>query len=82
MAQIIAANGKETRLWCDRCGTLVMGKRCACGAEPHSFEINSPGDIRPCMGEGVDLVLSLFRETFGTDAPLRGKMIFLNNIPG
>lgn len=82
MAQIIAANGKETRLWCDRCGTLILGKRCACGAEPRSFEINSPGDIRPCMGEGVDLVLSLFRETFGTDAPLRGKMIFLNKIPG
>ena len=82
MAQIIAANGKETRLWCDRCGTLVLGKRCACGSEPRSFEINSPGDIRPCMGEGVDLVLSLFRETFGTDAPLRGKMIFLNKIPG
>ena len=82
MAQIIAANGKETRLWCDRCGTLVLGKRCACGSEPRSFEINSPGDIRPCMGEGVDLVLSLFRETFGTDVPLRGKMIFLNKIPG
>ena len=31
---------------------------------------------------GVDLVLSLFRETFGTDAPLRGKMIFLNKVPG
>ena len=82
MAQTLAANGKETRLWCDRCGTLVLGKRCACGNQPHSFEINSPGDIRPCMGEGVDLILSLFRETFGTDAPLRGKMIFLNKIPG
>jgi len=82
MVQPNAANGKETRLWCDRCGTLVLGKRCACGSEPRSFEINSPGDIRPCMGEGVDLILSLFRETFGTDAPLRGKMIFLNKIPG
>ena len=82
MAQTLAANGKETRLWCDRCGTLVLGKRCACGSEPRSFEINSPGDIRPCMGEGVDLILSLFRETFGTDAPLKGKMIFLNKIPG
>ena len=82
MAQTLAANGKETRLWCDRCGTLVLGRRCACGNEPRSFEINSPGDIRPCMGEGVDLVLSLFRETFGTDGPLRGKMIFLNKIPG
>ena len=61
---------------------MVLGKRCACGSEPRSFEINSPGDIRPCMGEGVDLVLSLFRETFGTDGPLRGKMIFLNKVPG
>ena len=82
MAQTLAANGKETRLWCDRCGTLVLGRRCACGNEPRSFEINSPGDIRPCMGEGVDLILSLFKESFGTDAPLRGKMIFLNKIPG
>ena len=82
MAQTLAANGKETRLWCDRCGTLVLGRRCACGSEPRSFEINSPGDIRPCMGEGVELILSLFRETFGTDAPLKGKMIFLNKIPG
>ena len=82
MVQPNAANGKETRLWCDRCGTLVLGKRCSCGSEPRSFEINSPGDIRPCMGEGVDLILLLFRETFGTDEPLRGKMIFLNKIPG
>ena len=82
MAQPNAANGKEVRHWCDRCGTLVLGRRCACGAEPRSFEINSPGDIRPCMGEGVDLILSLFRETFGTDQPLRGRMIFLNKIPG
>ena len=82
MAQTNAANGKETRLWCDRCGTLVLGKRCACGSEPRIFEINSPGDIRPCMGEGIDLILSLFRETFGTDEPLRNKMIFLNKIPG
>ena len=82
MAQPNAANGKERCLWCDRCGTLVLGKGCACGSEPRGFEINSPGDIRPCMGEGVDLVLSLFRGTFGTDEPLRGKMIFLNKIPG
>ena len=82
MAQPNAANGKETRLWCDRCGTLVLGKGCACGSEPREFEINSPGDIRPCMGEGIDLVLSLFRETFGTDGPLKGKMIFLNKVPG
>ena len=82
MAQTLAANGKESRLWCDHCGTLVLGRRCACGNEPRPFEINSPGDIRPCMADGIDLVLSLFRETFGTDAPLRGKMMFLNKVPG
>ena len=82
MAQTLATNGKEACMWCDRCGTLVLGKRCVCGSQPRSFKINSPGDIRPCMGEGVDLILSLFRETFGTDAPLKGKMIFLNKIPG
>ncbi len=76
------SHGKERRLWCDGCGTLVLGKRCACGRTPREFEINSPGDIRPCMGEGVDLILRMFERTFGTCEPLIGKMIFLNKVPG
>ncbi len=76
------SHGKERCLWCDGCGTLVLGKRCACGCTPREFEINSPGDIRPCMGEGVDLILGMFERTFGTCEPLIGKMIFLNKVPG
>ncbi len=76
------SHGKERCLWCDGCGTLVLGKRCACGCTPREFEINSPGDIRPCMGEGVDLILGMFERTFGTSEPLIGKMIFLNKVPG
>src|SRR5574344_117637 len=76
------SHGKERCLWCDGCGTLVLGKRCACGDMPREFEINSPGDIRPCMGEGVDLILGMFERTFGTCEPLRNKRIFLNKVPG
>lgn len=76
------AHGKEKYLWCDVCGTLILGKKCDCGAEVREFEINSPGDIRPCMGDGVDLVLSLFKENFGTSEPLDRKAIFLNKVPG
>ncbi len=77
------AHGKEDCRWCDGCGTLVLGDACSmCGSEGRGFRINSPGDIRPCMGDSVDMILSLFREAFGTDAPLRGRMMFLNKVPG
>ena len=83
MAQKNAAHGKETCRWCDRCGTLLLGDSCSsCGSDGREFEVNSPGDIRPCMGDSADLVLRLFRQEFGTDAPLRGKAIFLNKVPG
>ena len=82
MASGNVSHGKERCLWCDGCGTLILGKRCACGGTPREFEINSPGDIRPCMGEGVDLILRMFERTFGTCEPLIGKMIFLNKVPG
>ena len=77
------ANGKETCRWCDSCGTLLLGDSCSvCGSPGREFEVNSPGDIRPCMGESVDLVLSLFREAFGTSGPLDGRSMFLNKVPG
>ena len=77
------AHGKEELRWCDACGTLLLGDSCSvCGSEGRQFRINSPGDIRPCMGDSVDMVLALFREAFGTDAPLRGRAMFLNKIPG
>lgn len=77
------AHGKEYLRWCDACGTLLLGDSCsACGSEGREFRVNSPGDIRPCMGDSIGIVLSLFRDAFGTDSPLRGKALFLNKIPG
>ena len=78
-----AAHGKELLRWCDSCGTLLLGDSCSsCGSPGREFRVNSPGDVRPCMGDSVGVVLSLFREAFGTDAPLRGRSIFLNKVPG
>ncbi len=77
------AHGKEVCRWCDGCGTLLLGELCsACGSAGREFKINSPGDVRPCMGDSIELVLGLFREAFGTDAPLRGRSIWLNKVPG
>ena len=77
------ANGKEVRRWCDRCGTLLLGNKCSrCGSEGREFEINSPGDIRPCMGESIGILEDLFIESFGTAQPVKGKSVFFNKIPG
>ncbi|AGI48269.1 3'-phosphoadenosine 5'-phosphosulfate sulfotransferase (PAPS reductase)/FAD synthetase-related enzyme [Thermoplasmatales archaeon BRNA1] len=77
------ANGKEECRWCDTCGTLLLGERCArCGKEGRIFEINSPGDIRPCMGESVGILEDLLREAFGTSSPIEGKNVFFNKVPG
>ncbi len=78
-----AAHGKEYLKWCDGCGTLLLGESCSvCDQPGREFRVNSPGDIRPCMGDTVDIVLGLFRDAFGTDSPLRGRSIFLNKVPG
>ncbi len=83
MSQRNVANGKVPAAWCDSCGTILLGDRCSvCGSSGREFEINSPGDVRPCMGDSVDMVLGLFSEAFGTDSPLRGKAMFLNKVPG
>lgn len=82
MARVNAAHGKTAFGWCDSCGTLVLGHACGCGAPVREFEVNSPGDIRPCIGDGMDTVLSLFEREFGTSAPLKGKSVFLNKVPG
>ncbi len=77
------SHGKEEMRWCDRCGTLILGKLCSgCDDEPRTFEVNSPGDIRPAMAGGDALVQSLFERHFGSDEPLRGKAIFLNKVAG
>ncbi len=83
MVQKNIAHGKEVCRWCDTCGSLILGECCSrCGSEGREFEINSPGDIRPCMGDSIGLVLSLFRDAFGTDSPLKGRMMFFNKVPG
>ncbi|MCQ2084715.1 MAG: phosphoadenosine phosphosulfate reductase family protein [archaeon] len=77
------ANGKETCRWCDTCGTLLLGRRCSkCGSEGREFEINSPGDIRPCMGDSVKILEDLLTEAFGTASPIVGKSVFFNKVPG
>ena len=82
MAQNIA-HGKIEERWCDHCGTLILGKRCStCGSEGRAFEINSPGDIRPCMGDSIEAVNKLFEDAFGTFEPIRNRMMFFNKIPG
>ncbi|MBE6519036.1 MAG: reductase [Thermoplasmata archaeon] len=83
MVQKNIAHGKEVRRWCDGCGTLILGESCSsCGSQGREFEINSPGDIRPCMGDSIPMVLSLFKDAFGTSTPLEGKAIFFNKVPG
>ena len=82
MAQNIA-HGKVSKRWCDSCGTLILGRKCSyCGSEGREFEINSPGDIRPCFGDSIDVVLGLFEKNFGTSSLLKDRMMFFNKIPG
>lgn len=77
------AHGKTIMKWCDVCGTLILGKGCdVCGSSGRMFEINSPGDIRPCMGDSIDVVKELFKTAFGTAEPLEGRMLFFNKISG
>lgn len=77
------ANGKETRYWCDACGTLLLDRGCSrCGGTGRGFEINSPGDVRPCMGDSADIVGSLLEKAFGTSEPVRGRLLFFNKVPG
>ena len=77
------AHGKTEMIWCDGCGTLILGEKCsACGSAGRPFVINSPGDIRPCMGDSIEIVKDLFKSSFGTDDPISGRMMFFNKISG
>lgn len=61
----------------------MLSEKCyICGSKGREFVINNPGDIRPCMGDSVDMILSLFKNAFGTSSPINGKAIFFNKIAG
>jgi len=76
-------HGKVAFGWCDGCGTLILGEECAaCGSEPRRFRVSAPGDIRPCFGEGVEVVRSIFERYLGHSSFLSGRLVFLNKIAG
>ena len=83
MNQRNVSHGKVKQRWCDTCGTLIMGSSCSsCSSQPREFEINSPGDIRPCMRDGHKALTSLFRKNFNSSYPVDKKLVFLNKVPG
>lgn len=83
MSRTNVSHGKRSYAWCDACGTLLLGGSCSrCGKAGRRFEVNSPGDIRPCMGESNVILRDLFTEAFGTFAPFEGRALFFNKIPG
>jgi phosphoadenosine phosphosulfate reductase len=76
-------HGKAEFHWCDRCGTLLLGKSCdACGSEGRPFPVSFPGDIRPALGRSYELVVSLFDRYFGAGDVIEGRPIFLNKVAG
>jgi phosphoadenosine phosphosulfate reductase len=77
------SHGKEKKKWCDGCGTLILGDRCSsCNSGTREFEVNSPGDIRPCMEDGHRTLRSLFKKNFGTSSVIEERLVFFNKIPG
>lgn len=76
-------HGKEVLKWCDDCETLLLGSNCSiCGSDGREFEVNSPGDIRPCMEGTRNVLIELFQEKFDTDYPFRYTQSFLNKVAG
>ncbi len=83
MSRTNISHGKESSYWCDSCGTLILGRSCSeCKARGRRFEINSPGDIRPCFSEAHEILAELFRDTFGTSEIIDNKAVFFNKVPG
>ncbi|MCL2712151.1 MAG: phosphoadenosine phosphosulfate reductase family protein [Methanomassiliicoccaceae archaeon] len=77
------SHGKTIKRWCDSCGTLILGTKCSiCHSVPKEFEINSPGDIRPCMDAGYSTLVCLFQKNFGSSSIIDRRMVFFNKIPG
>ncbi|QLH75215.1 MAG: phosphoadenosine phosphosulfate reductase family protein [Methanomassiliicoccales archaeon] len=76
-------HGKAMFHWCDVCNTLLLEDTCSkCRTKGREFLVSLPGDIRPALRRGHEVVSSLFMHHFGTDHFLRGKLIFLNKIAG
>ncbi len=76
-------HGKATFHWCDTCGTLLLSPSCgACRRAGRPFDVSLPGDIRPAMRHGKEVVDELFERHFGNAAGIEGRMVFLNKVAG
>ncbi|MFA5314149.1 MAG: reductase, partial [Methanomassiliicoccales archaeon] len=76
-------HGKTLFHWCDTCNTLLLSPTCSkCKTKGRELSLSLPGDIRPALRRGHEVVSSLFFKHFGTDYFLKGKVIFLNKVAG
>src|SRR5512137_2929546 len=76
-------HGKVQFKWCDNCGTLILGDKCdECEGLGRAFLVSSPGDLRPAMKKGVDLVAHLLERHFQASSVVRNKLIFFNKVAG
>ncbi|MFA5314296.1 MAG: phosphoadenosine phosphosulfate reductase family protein, partial [Methanomassiliicoccales archaeon] len=76
-------HGKTLFHWCDTCNTLLLSPMCSkCKVKGRELSLSLPGDIRPALRRGHEVVSSLFFKHFGTDYFLKGKVIFLNKVAG
>ncbi len=76
-------HGKVQFKWCDNCGTLLLGDKCdECEGLGRAFLVSSPGDLRPAMQKGVELVAHLFERHFQAASVLKNKLIFFNKVAG
>ncbi len=76
-------HGKVQFKWCDNCGTLLLGDKCdECEGLGRAFLVSSPGDLRPAMDKGIDLVVRLFEKHFQAGSVLKNRLIFFNKVAG
>ncbi len=83
MSERDSRHGKVTMRWCDHCGTLLLSSPCSrCGSPGREFDVSKPGDIRPALSGGVDLLRAEVDDHFGCGDALDGVMVFFNKIAG
>jgi len=76
-------HGKTVAHWCDVCNVLLLEETCSkCKTKGRELSLSLPGDVRPALRRGHEVVSSLFMRHFGTDHFLKGKMVFLNKVAG